>query len=53
MPGWRVGFVYGNHELIGALTKLKSYYDYGMFTPIQVAAAKALNEGDAIAKQIF
>lgn len=52
MPGWRVGFVYGNRELIGALIKLKSYYDYGMFTPIQVAAAKALNEGDAVAKQI-
>lgn len=52
MPGWRVGFVYGNHELVGALIKLKSYYDYGMFTPIQVAAAKALNDGDNVAKQI-
>jgi len=52
MPGWRVGFVYGNHELVGALIKLKSYYDYGMFTPIQVAAAKALNDGDDVAKQI-
>jgi len=45
MPGWRVGFCCGNHELVGALTRIKSYLDYGMFTPIQVAAIAAL-EGD-------
>ncbi len=42
MPGWRVGFMVGNKSLIGALTRLKSYLDYGMFTPIQVAAILAL-----------
>ena len=45
MPGWRVGFCCGNRELIGALARMKSYLDYGMFTPIQVAAIAAL-EGD-------
>jgi alanine-synthesizing transaminase len=43
MPGWRVGFCVGNKELVYALTRLKSYLDYGVFTPIQVAAAYALN----------
>jgi len=43
MPGWRVGFAVGNRTLIAALTKIKSYLDYGSFTPIQVAAAAALN----------
>jgi len=43
MAGWRIGFFVGNTKLIGALTKLKSWLDYGMFTPIQVAAATALN----------
>lgn len=47
MPGWRVGFCVGNKTLVGALTKIKSYLDYGMFTPIQVAAIAAL-EGDQI-----
>lgn len=42
MPGWRVGFMCGNHELVSALTRIKSYLDYGMFTPIQVAAITAL-----------
>ena len=42
MPGWRVGFMVGNSTLIGALGRLKSYLDYGMFTPIQVAAITAL-----------
>jgi alanine-synthesizing transaminase len=42
MPGWRVGFMCGNPILIGALAKIKSYLDYGMFTPIQVAAIAAL-----------
>ena len=43
MPGWRVGFAVGNERLIGALARVKSYLDYGAFTPIQVAAAAALN----------
>jgi alanine-synthesizing transaminase len=43
MPGWRVGFAVGNKTLIAALSKIKSYLDYGSFTPIQVAAAAALN----------
>ena len=46
MPGWRVGFCCGNQDLIEALKKMKSYLDYGTFTPIQVAAIKALNECD-------
>jgi alanine-synthesizing transaminase len=45
MPGWRVGFMVGNSILVQALARLKSYLDYGMFTPIQIAAIKAL-EGD-------
>ena len=45
MPGWRVGFCCGNEVLVGALARMKSYLDYGMFTPIQVAAIAAL-EGD-------
>ncbi|MEI6987299.1 MAG: LL-diaminopimelate aminotransferase [Rhodospirillaceae bacterium] len=43
MPGWRIGFAVGNKKLIGALARIKSYLDYGAFTPIQVAAAAALN----------
>ena len=51
MPGWRIGFAVGNSLLISALEKIKSYLDYGAFTPIQVAAATALNEqGDTIEK---
>ena len=46
MPGWRVGFCCGNRKLVQALTKIKSYMDYGTFTPIQVAAIKALNDCD-------
>lgn len=46
MPGWRMGFAVGNERLIGALTRVKSYLDYGAFTPIQVAAASALNGGE-------
>jgi alanine-synthesizing transaminase len=42
MPGWRVGFMCGNPVLVGALARIKSYLDYGMFTPIQVAAITAL-----------
>lgn len=47
MPGWRMGFAVGNERLIAALTRVKSYLDYGAFTPIQVAAAAALNGSDA------
>ena len=43
MPGWRMGFAVGNERLIAALTRVKSYLDYGAFTPIQVAASAALN----------
>lgn len=43
MPGWRVGFMCGNPILVEALSRIKSYLDYGMFTPIQVAAIEALN----------
>ena len=43
MPGWRVGFAVGNREMIAALTRLKSYFDYGIFAPVQVAAIAALN----------
>jgi len=42
MPGWRVGFMCGNKTLVGALAQMKSYLDYGTFTPIQVAAIAAL-----------
>lgn len=43
MPGWRVGFMSGNKTLVAALARMKSYLDYGMFTPIQVAAIAALD----------
>jgi alanine-synthesizing transaminase len=43
MPGWRVGFCVGNAQLVGALKRIKSYLDYGMFQPIQIAAIIALN----------
>ncbi|HEY0917839.1 aminotransferase class I/II-fold pyridoxal phosphate-dependent enzyme, partial [Devosia sp.] len=43
MPGWRMGFAVGNERLISALTRVKSYLDYGAFTPVQVAASAALN----------
>ncbi|MBI5345203.1 MAG: aminotransferase class I/II-fold pyridoxal phosphate-dependent enzyme, partial [Deltaproteobacteria bacterium] len=43
MPGWRVGFAVGNKRMIGALMRMKSYLDYGMFQPIQIAAIIALN----------
>ncbi len=45
MPGWRVGFAVGNRKMIGALARIKSYLDYGIFQPIQIAAIIAL-EGD-------
>ncbi|MCX5812128.1 MAG: aminotransferase class I/II-fold pyridoxal phosphate-dependent enzyme [Proteobacteria bacterium] len=46
MPGWRVGFAVGNRRMISALGRIKSYFDYGMFQPIQIASIIALNEGD-------
>jgi|TARA_B110000438_G_scaffold303318_1_gene364270 alanine-synthesizing transaminase len=52
MPGWRVGFCCGNKELLAALSRLKSYFDYGLFTPVQVAAIKALDEGDEFVEDI-
>ncbi|SEH08690.1 alanine transaminase [Candidatus Venteria ishoeyi] len=52
MPGWRVGFMAGNPTLIKALAKIKSYLDYGMFTPIQVAAVTALEDDQSCVSQI-
>ncbi|HWC15460.1 MAG TPA: alanine transaminase, partial [Terriglobales bacterium] len=52
MPGWRVGFMVGNPKLVSALTRLKSYFDYGTFTPIQVAAIAALEGPQACVREI-
>ena len=52
MPGWRVGFMCGNSTLVAALTRMKSYLDYGMFTPIQVAAIHALEGSQECVKEI-
>jgi alanine-synthesizing transaminase len=52
MPGWRMGFAVGNERLIQALTRVKSYLDYGAFTPIQVAATAALNGPQACVDEI-
>jgi alanine-synthesizing transaminase len=52
MPGWRLAFAVGNERVIGALTKLKSYLDYGVFQPIQIAGIIALNECTEVPKQI-
>jgi alanine-synthesizing transaminase len=52
MPGWRVGFAVGNERLIAALARVKSYLDYGAFTPIQVAAAAALNGDDRVIDEV-
>ncbi len=52
MPGWRMGFAAGNKKLIGALARIKSYLDYGAYTPIQVAAAAALNGPQDCADEI-
>jgi alanine-synthesizing transaminase len=46
MPGWRVGFAVGKKKMISALGRIKSYFDYGVFQPIQIASIIALNEGD-------
>lgn len=52
MPGWRVGFMVGNRELVAALARIKSYLDYGTFTPIQVAAITALEGPQQCVKDI-
>jgi alanine-synthesizing transaminase len=52
MPGWRVGFAVGNTRMIAALGKIKSYFDYGVFQPIQIASIIALNEGDEDVQEI-
>ncbi len=52
MPGWRMGFAVGNERLIAALTRIKSYLDYGAFTPIQVASATALDSPDSVIEEI-
>ena len=52
MPGWRVGFMCGNKTLVAALARMKSYLDYGMFTPIQVAAITALEGPQDCVKEI-
>ena len=52
MPGWRMGFAVGNERLIGALTRIKSYLDYGAFTPIQVAASAALDSPEGVIRDI-
>ncbi len=52
MPGWRVGFMSGNKTLVAALAKIKSYLDYGTFTPIQVAAIAALEGPQDVVREI-
>ena len=52
MAGWRIGYAVGNPKLISALTKIKSYLDYGAFTPVQVAAATALNGSQKCVSEI-
>ncbi len=52
MAGWRVGFVVGNAEVVGALARLKSYLDYGTFQPIQIAAIVAMNEAPDFPREV-
>ena len=52
MPGWRIGFMVGNATLVAALGRIKSYLDYGMFTPVQVAAIAALEGPQECVKEI-
>jgi alanine-synthesizing transaminase len=52
MPGWRMGFAVGNERIISALSRVKSYLDYGAFTPVQVAATAALNGPDDCIKEM-
>ena len=53
MPGWRIGFCCGNPTLVGALARIKSYLDYGPFTPIQVAAITALESDQSCVDEII
>ena len=52
MAGWRVGFMVGNRDLVGALARIKSYHDYGTFTPIQVASILALEGPQECVEQV-
>ncbi len=52
MPGWRVGFMCGNRTLVGALARIKSYLDYGLFTPIQVASITALESSQECVAEV-
>src|ERR1700752_2974354 len=52
MPGWRMGFAVGNERIMAALTRVKSYLDYGAFTPVQVAATAALNGPDDCVREM-
>jgi alanine-synthesizing transaminase len=52
MPGWRIGFAVGNERIIAALARVKSYLDYGAFTPVQVAATAALNGPDDCVREM-
>lgn len=52
MPGWRMGFAVGNDRIVAALARVKSYLDYGAFTPVQVAATAALNGPDDCVKEM-
>ena len=52
MPGWRIGFAVGNERIIAALARVKSYLDYGAFTPVQVAATAALNGTDDCVREM-
>ncbi|MDY6856760.1 MAG: aminotransferase class I/II-fold pyridoxal phosphate-dependent enzyme [Thermodesulfobacteriota bacterium] len=52
MPGWRVGFAVGNKKMIGALARIKSYLDYGIFQPIQIASIIAMNDCNDFVLQI-
>jgi alanine-synthesizing transaminase len=52
MAGWRIGFMVGNRELVAALARIKSYHDYGSFTPVQVAAIAALEGDQSCVKEI-
>ena len=52
MAGWRIGFMVGNQELVAALARIKSYHDYGSFTPVQVAAIAALGGDQTCVQEI-
>jgi aspartate/methionine/tyrosine aminotransferase len=52
MAGWRTAFLLGNAEVVQALVKLKSYLDYGMFQPVQIAATVTINEASEFPKEV-